>query len=342
MIASLLLLAGVACDARTGRERAEVTPADAAVDLTGAGATFPYPLYARWFSDYAKASGVRINYQSIGSGGGLRQLAAGTVDFAASERPVPSGEGTPDPGDSLLYIPMVAGAVAVTYHLPELSEPLRLDGATLAAIYLGRIRRWDHPRLAALNPGARLPARDILVATRADASGTTFIATSYLAKVSRAWAAGPGTGLQVRWPVGVGNRGNEGVAGQVKQTPGAIGLVELTYARQNRLPTAAVRNAAGQFVRPDARTIDAALRAVLDTLPAGSDYRVSLVDAGAPNAYPITSLTWLVINQRRPDPAKRRALRDFVAWAWQEGGARRVRSTTSPCRPSTWRAPSRS
>jgi len=311
---SLLL----ACDA--GRD-ADVPPeavAARAVDLTGAGATFPYPLYAKWFSDYAKATGVRINYQSIGSGGGLRQLAEGTVDFGASESPVLD----PDlaaAGGHVLFFPTVAGAIAITYHLPDVARPLRLSGEALADVFLGRITRWNDPRLAALNPGVRLPATDVVVVYRSDGSGTTYVFTKYLAARSRAWASGPGTGLQVRWPVGLGGKGNEGVAGTVKQTPGAVGYVELAYAKQNRLPIAAVRNRAGNFVLPSVETVAAAVDAVVDTLPPESDYRVSIVDAPGPNAYPISSFTWLVVHEQQADSVKGSAIVDFIRWAVERG-----------------------
>jgi phosphate transport system substrate-binding protein len=311
---SLLL----ACDAGHDADgRPEAAPAGS-VDLTGAGATFPYPLYARWFSDYANATGVRINYQSIGSGGGLRQLAEGTVDFGASESPVLD----PDlaaAGGNVLFFPTVAGAIAVTYHLPGLAQPLRLGGEVLADIFLGRITRWNDPRLAALNPGVRLPATNILVVYRSDGSGTTYVFTEYLAARSRAWASGPGTGLQVRWPVGLGGKGNEGVAGTVKQTPGAVGYVELAYAKQNRLPVAAVRNRAGNFVLPSVETVAAAVDAVVDTLPPQSDYRVSVVDAPSPDAYPISSFTWLLVHERQADSAKGREIVDFIRWAVERG-----------------------
>ena len=304
-------------------------PADApvAVDLTGAGATFPYPIYARWIGDYLQRTGVRINYQSIGSGGGIRQLAEGTVDFGATDVPMSAAElrgarragrqGAPDAG--VLHVPMLVGAVAVTYNLPGVDRPLRLAPDVIADLFLGRVTRWNDPRLAALNPGVRLPAADVLVVHRADGSGTTYILTDYLAAVSPAWRAGPGRGKDVRWPVGLGGRGNEGVAGQVKTTPGAIGYVETTYARQNALPVAALRNRAGAFVAPTIATAAAAAAAVLGTRADGTDFRVSLVDAPGADSYPIASLTWLLLDTAPRDTARARQVVDFARWALREG-----------------------
>jgi phosphate transport system substrate-binding protein len=292
-----------------------------AVDLTGAGATFPYPVYSRWFSDYAVKTGVRINYQSIGSGGGIRQLAEGTVDFGASEAPVADEELARAKGGPVLQLPLVAGAVAVVYHLPGIGSPLHLTGDLLADIFLGKVTRWDDARIKALNAGTPLPAEPIAVVYRADPSGTTYVLSDYLARVSPAWKAGPGVAKELRWPVGLGAKGNEGVAGQVKQVPYSIGFVELAYARQNRLTLVALKNRAGQFVAPSVAAIAAAIRGVEGRLAAGDDFRLSVVDAEAADAYPICSFTWILLYQRQADAAKGRKLAEFIRWALVSGKA---------------------
>lgn len=291
--------------------------ADGAVELTGAGSTFVYPLFARWFATYGDQHPVRVNYQSIGSGGGIRQFLEGTVDFGATDTPLSDAElaRTPD----ALVLPVVAGSVAITYNLPQLTAPLRLDGPTLADIFLGVIRRWDDPRLRALNPGAPLPARDILVVHRTDGSGTTAIFTGYLALQSPAWRQRVGQGTSVRWPVGLGAKGNEGVTNGVRQTEGAIGYVEQIYARQNNLPMAQIRNRAGAFVAPSREAIEAAL-ADLD-LPADGDLRLSLLDRPTPGAYPIAGFTFLLVRRHIDDCAKAKALVDVFLWALTDGDA---------------------
>jgi len=291
------------------------------VDLTGAGATFPYPLYSKWFSDYAAKTGVRINYQSIGSGGGIRQLSEQTVDFGASDSPMSDAEMAKAKGGPIVHIPMVLGAVAVTYNLPDVSAPLKLSGEVLADVFRGTITKWNDARVAALNPGVKLPARDILVVHRSDGSGTTYIFTDYLAAVSPAWAKGPGRGKEVRWPVGLGGKGNEGVAGQVKQTPGTIGYVELAYAKQNRLAVAAMRNASGSFVLPSVESATAAAAGIAEKLGKDTDYRISIVNAPGAQAYPIASFTWLLAYRTPADTAKGRKLVEFVRWALAEGSA---------------------
>jgi len=288
-------------------------------DLTAAGATFPYPIYSKWFSDYAKASGVRINYQSIGSGGGIRQLSEQTVDFGASDAPMSDAELAKAKGGAVLHIPTVIGAVAITYNLPGVQQPIRLSGDALAEIFLGKITRWNDARIATLNPGVSLPATDLLVVHRSDGSGTTYIFSDYLARVSTAWKAGPGTAKELQWPVGLGAKGNEGVAGQIKQTPGAIGYVELAYAKQNGLPTAALRNAAGEFVQPSVQGATAAAAGAAASLPPTTDYRVSIVNAPGAQAYPIASFTWLLVYKAQPNAEKGKKLVDFIHWALREG-----------------------
>jgi len=291
------------------------------VDLNGAGATFPYPVYSKWISDYLAKTGIKINYQQIGSGGGIRQLQEGTVDFGGSDAPMTDDEMSKAKGGPILHIPTVLGAVVLTYNVPEITQPLNLTGETIADIFLGKITKWNDSRLASLNPGVKLPARDVLVVHRSEGSGTTYIFSDYLTAVSPAWAAGPGKGKELKWPVGLGGRGSDGVSGQVKQTPGTIGYVELTYANQNRLPVAKVKNAAGQFVAPTIASITAAASGAVEKLPPTTDYRVSIVNAPGAEAYPISSFTWLLVYQRQADAVKGKKLVDFIRWALTEGEA---------------------
>ena len=290
-----------------------------AQDLTGAGATFPYPIYSKWFNDYAAKTGVKINYQSIGSGGGVRQLSEQTVDFGASDGPMSDEELGKAKGGTVLHIPTVMGAVVVVYRLPELKQPLKVSGPVLADIFLGKITKWNDPRLVAENRGVVLPATDILVVHRSDGSGTTYIWTDYLTTVSPAWAGGPGKGKDVKWPVGLGGKGNEGVAGQVKQLPGAIGYVELAYARQNKIPYALVKNAAGKYVEPTIESVTEAAEGVAKGLPRGTDYRVSIVNAPGKEAYPIASMTWLLVYKLQANAGKGKQLVDFLHWMLEEG-----------------------
>lgn len=323
LIAALAGLALAACGGGAPGGTPKGAPADtpraAAIDLTGAGATFPYPLYSRWFSEYALKTGVRINYQSIGSGGGIRQLRDGIVDFGASEAPLTDAELSGIPRGRVVQVPTVVGAVVVVYHLPGVTAQLHLTADVVADIYLGRIRKWNDAAIAALNRGVALPASDILPIYRADGSGTTYVFTDWLTRVSERWASGPGHGKEVRWPVGLGARGNEGVAGQVKATPSAIGFVELAYASQNRLPAAALRNRAGFFVSPSVAALASAARGVENRLPAPGDFRVSLVDTPVADAYPVASFSWLLFFAAPADPARGRTLRDFVRWSLRTG-----------------------
>lgn len=318
-----VLAIAIACSPDQAKNGNTATPANqrsGSVDLTGAGATFPYPLYSKWFSDYAAKTGVRINYQSIGSGGGIRQLSEGTVDFGASDSPMKDEEMAKAKGP-ILHIPTVLGAVVATYNLPGVTSPLKLTGDVLADIFAGRIKKWNDPRIVTLNAGVKLPASDILVVHRSDGSGTTYVFTDYLSSASKTWAAGPGRGKQVAWPVGLGGKGNEGVAGQVKQTPDAIGYVELAYAKQNNLPYAAMRNAAGNFVVPSPSGMTAAAAAVASKLPANTDYRLSIVNAPGADAYPISSFTWILVYEHQADSVKGKKLVDFLRWALTDGEA---------------------
>jgi phosphate transport system substrate-binding protein len=270
---------------------------------------------------YAVKTGVKINYQAIGSGGGIRQLSEQTVDFGATDAPMSDAELAKAKGGPVLHIPTVLGAVVVTYNVPELVRALRLDGPTLADVFLGRITKWNDARIAALNPGARLPASDILVVHRSDGSGTSYVFTDYLAAVSPAWAAAPGRVKEVQWPVGLGAKGNDGVAGQVKQTPGAIGYVELAYATQTELATAAIGNAAGEFVPPTIASVTAAAAGAAAALPPTTDYRVSIVNAPGQGVYPISSFTWIIVYEKQPDAVKGKKLVDFIRWALADGQA---------------------
>jgi len=288
--------------------------------LTGAGATFPYPLYSKWFGTYAAKTGVKINYQSIGSGGGIRQLSEQTVNFGASDAPMSDAELAKAKGGEVLHIPTALGAVVLVYNVPGISGALKLSGDVIAAIYQGQITKWNDARIASLNPGIKLPASDILVVHRSDGSGTSYVFTDYLANVSPTWATKPGKGKEVQWPVGLGAKGNEGVAGQVKQTPGAIGYVELAYAKQNGMTTASVRNANGEFVAPSVEAVTAAAAGAASKLPPNTDYRVSIVNAAGTGVYPISSFTWIILYAKQADSAKGKQLTDFLRWALSEEG----------------------
>ena len=280
--------------------------------LTGAGATFPAPLYTKWFDAYAKETGVRINYQSIGSGGGIRQFTEGTVDFGATDGPMTDEQIAAVKGN-VLHVPAVLGAVSVTYNLPSLAKTeLNFEGGLLADIFLGRVTRWNDGRIAALNPGVALPADDIIVVHRSDGSGTTFIFTDFLSKVSPNWSRQVGRATSVNWPVGLGGKGNEGVTQQVKQSPGSIGYVELIYALSNGLPSGKLRNAAGVLVQPTLKSVAAAAAGA--KLPPDTDFRVSITNAPGPDSYPISSFTWLLIRKEDPDTARARTIQDFVEW----------------------------
>jgi len=293
----------------------------AQADLTGAGATFPYPIYSKWFADYAAQTNVKINYQAIGSGGGIRQLSDGTVDFGASDSPMTDGELQKAKGGRVLHFPTVIGAVAVVYNVPGVTTSLQLDGNVLSDIFLGKVRKWNDGKIAKLNPGASLPARDILVVHRSDGSGTTYIFTDFLSSVNKEWLSGPGRSKEVAWPIGLGGKGNDGVAGQVKQIPGAIGYVELAYARQNKLAFASIKNAAGAFVAPSVESATAAAEGIAAKLNPKTDYRISIANAPGPQAYPITSFTWLIVYQDQTDPIKGKKLVDFMRWALTSGQA---------------------
>jgi phosphate transport system substrate-binding protein len=280
--------------------------------LTGAGATFPNPIYTKWFDAYHQQTGVRINYQSIGSGGGIRQFTEGTVDFGASDAPMTDEQVAAVKGN-VLHVPTVLGAVVATYNLPSAGKtPLRFDGATLADIFLGRITRWSDRRIASLNPGMKLPNQDIIVVHRSDGSGTTFIFTDYLSKISPEWKGKVGKATSVNWPIGLGGKGNEGVTQQVKQTDGAIGYVELIYAISNGLPYAWLKNPEGVFVEPSLKSVSAAAAGA--RLEASTDFRVSITNPSGKDSYPMSSFTWLLLRKEGGDSVKVRLLRNFIRW----------------------------
>jgi phosphate transport system substrate-binding protein len=283
--------------------------------LTGAGATFPYPIYSKWFSEYSAAHpGVEINYQSIGSGGGIRQVTAGLVDFGASDMPM-TDDLLAGSKVKLVHIPTVLGAVVPIFNVPGVSD-IKFSGDVLADIFLGKITQWNDGRIAKDNPGVNLPAQKIIVVHRSDGSGTSFIWTDYLSKVNSEWSNGPGKGTALNWPVGVGGKGNEGVAGLVRQLPGAIGYVELIYALQNKISFGEVKNPAGNWIRASIEGVTAAA-ASIKQLPA--DYRVSITNAPGADSYPISSFTYLLIPVHPADPAKGKVIVDMLSWIVKSG-----------------------
>ena len=299
-----------------GLALAIVAAGRAAVLVNGAGATFPYPIYSKWFDEFHKRNpDVQINYQSIGSGGGIRQVTDGTVDFGASDGPM-TDEQLAATKVPILHLPTVLGAVVPTFNLKGV-ESLRFTPEILAGIFLGKITRWDDSAIAQANPGVTLPTQAIVPVHRSDGSGTTYVFTDYLTKVSREWAGSVGKGTAVNWPVGLGGKGNEGVTGLVKQTPNAIGYVELVYAVQNKLPVGAVKNRGGRFVDASLDSITAAAASAASNMP--PDFRVSITDAAAAEAYPIASFTWLLVPARIKDAEKGRALKEFLVWMLADG-----------------------
>ncbi len=280
--------------------------------LTGAGATFPNPIYSKWFDAYSKKTGVQINYQSVGSGAGIRQFTEGTVDFGATDGPMNESQLQAVNGN-VVHLPTVLGAVVVTYNLPTLgATQLKLDGNTLVDMFMGRITKWNDKRIQALNPGVALPDLDVIIVHRSDGSGTTYIFTDFLNKFSREWKDKVGYATSVNWPVGLGGKGNEGVTQQIKQVEGAVGYVELIYAIANQLPYAHIKNAAGKFIEPSLESVTAAAAGA--KLPKTTDFRVSITNAPGADAYPIASFTWLLIRLDNPAADKARIIRDFLGW----------------------------
>lgn len=296
------------------------SPTLAQLKLNGAGATFPYVIYSKWFDVYHGKTGVEFNYQSIGSGGGIKQVTEGTVDFGASDAPmseVQLKEVKEKQGTDVLHIPTVMGAVVVTYNIPGVGKGLRLSPDALAGIFLGEITKWNDAKLSAINSGLNLPDAPIIVAHRSDGSGTTSIFTDYLTKASKTWESKVGRGTAVNWPVGLGGKGNEGVTGLVRQSGGSIGYVELAYAVQNKLPYASLQNKSGNFVEPTFEAVSAAAAATAKNMPA--DLRISITNADGKDSYPISGFTWLLIYKDAKDKEKSQAIVKFLHWAMKDG-----------------------
>jgi phosphate transport system substrate-binding protein len=287
------------------------------VQINGAGATFPFPIYSKWFSEYNKVHpNIEINYQSIGSGGGIRQLTNETVFFGATDGPMTPEQMQGAPG-KILHLPTVLGGVVPVYNIPGVDAELNLTGHVLADIILGKINKWNDPAIAGLNPGVKLPATDITVAHRSDGSGTTYIFVDYLSKVSPEFKQKVGVATSVNWPVGVGGKGNEGVAGLVKQTPGAMGYVELIYALQNKIDFGSVQNMAGEFVKASEDSVTAAAAAAATAMP--PDFRVSITNAPGKGVYPISSFTWMLFYENPKEKDKAKIMKEFMQWALTEG-----------------------
>jgi len=301
-----LLLAGLAL----------ALPVMGQTQLNGAGATFPYPMYSKWFSEYNKLHpDVQINYQSIGSGGGIRQVLNGTVDFGASDGPM-TDEQLKEAKTKILHIPTVLGADVPAYNVPGISGEVKFTPEALAGIFLGKIQKWNDPALTQANPGVKFPDKSIIVVHRSDGSGTTYIFTDYLSKVSKEWEVTAGKGTSVKWPVGLGGKGNEGVAGQIRQLEGSIGYVELVYAVENKITYGSVRNVAGNFVKA---SLDGVTEAAASSPKMPADFRVSITNAPGKTAYPISSFTWLLIPVQAKDPKKGKIIADFLDWMVSDG-----------------------
>jgi phosphate transport system substrate-binding protein len=297
-----------------------VMPARAQLKLNGAGATFPYVIYSKWFDTYHTKTGIEFNYQSIGSGGGIKQVIEGTVDFGATDGPMTDAQlkdASDKQGTQVIHIPTVMGAVVATYHLPGFTGDLRLTPDVLAGIFLGDILKWNDPKIAEINPGMTIPDMAIIVAHRSDGSGTSYIFTDYLTKVSKAWETKVGKGTAVNWPVGLGGKGNEGVAGLVKQSEGSIGYVELAYAVKNNMPYASLKNKAGNFVKASFDAVSAAAEGAVANMP--DDFRVSITDADGKDSYPISGFTWLLVYKSMKDKEKASAMVKFLRWAMEDG-----------------------
>ena len=315
-VASVVLLI-VGCLGLTARAPASPRAVPDQVLINAAGATFPYPIYSKWFTEYNRLHpDIEINYQSIGSGGGIAQLKAGTVDFGASDMPL-TDQMLNDFKFKVLHFPTVLGAVVPTYNITGVTQELNFTPDALAGIYLGKITKWNDPAITQTNKGVQLPAQDIVVIHRSDGSGTTFVWTDYLSKVSKEWETKVGKNTSVNWPVGLGGKGNEGVAGLVKQTPGAIGYVELIYAVQNDIPYGRVRNTAGTFVKAELSSVTAAAAGVAKAMP--EDFRVSITNAPGKAAYPVCSFTYLLIPTKIQDANKAKMIKDFLHWMLNDG-----------------------
>jgi len=287
------------------------------MQLNGAGATFPYPIYSKWFNEYTKVDpSVQFNYQSIGSGGGIKQITDGTVDFGASDGPMTDEQLKAAPAH-LMHFPTVMGADVLTYNIDGVTGSLKFTPEAIAGIYLGTITKWNDPALTGPNPGVKLPAEDIMVAHRSDGSGTTYIFTDYLSKISPEWEKKVGKSTSVNWPVGLGGKGNEGVTGLIKQSPNSIGYVELIYALSNKLPFGDVKNKSGKFVTPSLQSVTAAAAGAAQNMP--DDFRVSITDSPGDDVYPISSFTWLLVYEQQKDGPKGKKLVEFIGWMLHDG-----------------------
>jgi len=295
--------------------------AQGALSINGAGATFPYPMYSKWFDEYHKKNAnLQINYQSIGSGGGIKQVTEGTVDFGATDGPMNDEQlkaYQDKHGSGILHFPTVLGAVVPTYNIPGVTADLNFTPEALAGIFLGKITKWNDPAIAGANKGVKLPAEDIVVVHRADGSGTTYCWTDYLSKISDEWKTKVGKGTSVNWPVGLGGKGNEGVTGTVKNTPNSIGYVELIYAESNKIPYGSVKNSSGAFVKASLAAVSAAAAGAAKDMP--DDFRVSITNAPGNASYPISTFTWLLVPQKFSDASKRDAIKGFIKWALTDG-----------------------
>ena len=318
VILSALAIA-VGCSGGSAPAERAAAPAsgDGGTQINGAGATFPNPIYSKWFAEYNKLHpGVRINYQPLGSGAGIRQLSSRTVFFGASDQPMKDDQLQSAPG-RILHFPTVLGAVVPIYNLPEVSEQLKFTGPLLADIVLGKVKKWNDPAIVKLNPGVKLPATDLTLVHRSEGSGTTFIFADYLGKVSEEFKTKVGVDASLKWPVGVGGKGNEGVSGLVQQTPGSLGYVELVYALQNKIPVGSVQNSAGRFVVPSVASVTAAAAGAAANMP--PDFRVSITNAPGGEAYPIASFTWILLYEDPPDKAQAATMKEFMRWALGDG-----------------------
>jgi phosphate transport system substrate-binding protein len=315
MVATIAL---TACGGGTQQPVSTTQPAEGGtIQISGAGATFPYPIYSKWFAEYNRLhSNVRINYQSIGSGGGIRQLLNQTVFFGATDGPMTDEQLKTAPGP-ILHLPTVLGAVVPVYNVPGITDELKFTGPLLADMYLGKVKKWNDPAIAKLNPGVKLPATDLTIVHRSDGSGTTYIFVDYLSKVSPEFKTTVGVNTSVNWPVGVGGKGNEGVSGLVSQTPGSIGYVELIYALQTKTAFGSVQNAAGEFVKASVDSVTKAAAAAAANMPA--DFRVSITNAEGAGSYPISSFTWILLYENPTDKAAAKAMVDFMHWALSDG-----------------------
>jgi phosphate transport system substrate-binding protein len=295
--------------------------AEGALSINGAGATFPYPIYSKWFDEYHKKNAnIQINYQSIGSGGGIKQVTEGTVDFGATDGPMNDEQlkaYQDKHGSGILHFPTVLGAVVPTYNIAGVDASLNFTSEALAGIFLGKVTKWDDPAIAGANKGVKLPSADIVVVHRADGSGTTYCWTDYLSKVSEEWKSKVGKGTSVNWPVGLGGKGNEGVTGTVKNTPNSIGYVELIYAESNKIPYGSVKNTSGAFIKASLAAVSAAAAGAAKDMP--EDFRVSITNAPGKAAYPISTFTWLLVPEKFSDASKRDAIKGFVKWALADG-----------------------